>query len=634
MASESDFLLAIASAVADGTRIDWETAESQAGTDEERKLLRGLRLLSDVGDVHETGQADAGTTFTALPPPLRPARAPASTTAQWGRYELREKMGEGSQGAVYRAWDPQLECELALKVMQPHHAAADRVGARILGEGRALARVRHPNVVNVYGVETHEGEIGLCMEFVNGRTLEDIISSDGLLDADGAVSIGVAVCRALAAVHDAGIVHRDVKARNVMRDDKGRVVLMDFGTGQDRTKSARGDLAGTPLYMAPEILFGAPASIQGDIYGVGVLLYHLVTGRYPVEGRTVEALTSAHRSGRVVGLRTRRTDLPDEFLGIVERATAADPAERYDSVSALIEDLSALEAVNEERAAPARTVPQLLVLGAGRLVVVPVVLTVLGFLTSTNLNLALERGDVVSETPLDWLVWGMRSLLGPLYGLAALLIPALVVLVVWRMVRRASATVDAWAARTSKWIALRLRTVRPRDPDTFGQIAFLLLIAYGAFVYVRYSPLIDSVFAPVSQLTPAQRAILSPANEELHNSYRSWLDVLVVASGYAAYRLRRLRRRKPTRLSLALLAALSLTLALATLFWVGPWRLLYQSEFPRFAYRGERCYDLGRKDAEVLFYCPDSPQPKVKRVAESAPGIVDNGVTESVFGDR
>ena len=159
-----------------------------------------------------------------------------------------------------------------------------RLKERLLQEGRALAKIRHNNVVNVLGVEAHGDRVGLCMEFVRGKTLADIVRGQGKLSAAEAVLIGEDLCRALSAVHGAGFIHRDVKAKNVMRDDTGRIVLMDFGTGRTaEAQEGTSDRAGTPLYMAPEVLEGGQASARSDVYSLGVLLYHLVTGEYPVQ---------------------------------------------------------------------------------------------------------------------------------------------------------------------------------------------------------------------------------------------------------------------------------------------------------------------------------------------------------------
>src|SRR6185437_5147759 len=164
---------------------------------------------------------------------------------------------------------------------------------RIAREGRLLARIRHPNVITVHGVEIHEGRVGLCMELVRGTTLEDVLRKRGSFSAREAALVGIDLCRALAAIHAAGLIHRDVKAQNVMREDGGRIVLMDLGTGReadDHAGRAIRELAGTPLYLAPEIFVGAAASALTDVYSLGVLLYRLVSGAFPVRAATVDEL--------------------------------------------------------------------------------------------------------------------------------------------------------------------------------------------------------------------------------------------------------------------------------------------------------------------------------------------------------
>ena len=158
----------------------------------------------------------------------------------------------------------------------------------------------------------------------------------GPLSAPEAVLIGLDLCRALSAVHRAGYIHRDVKAKNVMRDDTGRIVLMDFGTG--RTADARGknDRTGTPLYMAPEVIEEGEASARSDVYSLGVLLYHLVTGDYPVNAHTIDELREAHARRDHRWLSELRPDLPMGFMQIVEKAIAIDVDERYANASELL----------------------------------------------------------------------------------------------------------------------------------------------------------------------------------------------------------------------------------------------------------------------------------------------------------
>ena len=164
--------------------------------------------------------------------------------------------------------------------------------------------MRHPNVVTVYGAERINGRVGVWMEFVHGRTLEDELREHGAFALDRVVLIAVELGDALAAVHRAGLLHRDVKTQNVMRDRDGRLLLTDFGGGELLESGAAAAAVGTPLYAAPEVVDGQPATRQSDIYSLGVLLYRLATGRYPVEGRTLDEVRAAHAEGRPASLRS------------------------------------------------------------------------------------------------------------------------------------------------------------------------------------------------------------------------------------------------------------------------------------------------------------------------------------------
>ena len=185
---------------------------------------------------------------------------------------------------MFRAFDESLRRDVAVKLLRASGRSAELLAAKVLNEGRLLARVRHRNVVTVHGVDTHDGRVGLWMEFIRGNTLEQLLERQGPFGGREASLLGQDLCRALAAVHAAGLVHRDVKAQNVIREEGGRLVLMDFGTGLllDDDEAVRASpVAGTPLYLSPEVLAGSDASPQSDIYSLGVLLFHLVTGSYP-----------------------------------------------------------------------------------------------------------------------------------------------------------------------------------------------------------------------------------------------------------------------------------------------------------------------------------------------------------------
>ena len=296
-----------------------------------RRLVHELRVVAALAAVHRESPAKAADATS---------EAKHDAPARWGPLLLRTKIGQGHFGTVYLAWDDALERQVALKLLRETARSAE-----IIQEGRMLARVRHPNVVTVHGVDRHDGVVGLWMEFVDGLTLARAVATRGAFDSREAALVGVDLCRAVAAVHKAGLVHRDIKAHNVMRDGSGRIVLMDFGAGEIRTERSGAGAAGTPLYLAPELFDGQPATIASDIYSVGVLLFHLVTARYPVEGATLEQIAATHiATGASSSLRAAGRS-PDGFSAIVERALDRDPARRYRSCDEMQRDL--VEVVQE-----------------------------------------------------------------------------------------------------------------------------------------------------------------------------------------------------------------------------------------------------------------------------------------------
>lgn len=324
-------LLRVASSISDGAAVDWARLQPPPGDAHASVVLREMAMLEQIASFHRTGQ-ESGT-------PTSDPRTPNVEVAQphtWGHFRLLDKIGEGAFGVVYRARDTKLESEVALKLLQ----ATDSRSSRLLKEARRLARVQHRNVVKVYGTDQIDGRVGIWMEFVKGCTLAHLLRTHGPFGAREAGGIGVDLCRALAAVHGAGLIHGDVKANNVMREAGGRTVLMDFGTGKDlgsdRQVEEQGsdDFAGTPLYVAPEVFEGQPRTRLSDIYSLGVLLYHLVTNAYPVEGRSRSELEQSHRRHERKYLRDARPDLPEEFIRTIERAISVDPRERYASAGA------------------------------------------------------------------------------------------------------------------------------------------------------------------------------------------------------------------------------------------------------------------------------------------------------------
>jgi len=325
----------LAGAVLNGTPIDWVSVESSADV-EDRALLDQLKVLATVADLHRrlmvpspTGQDDV---------------SDAAPLERWAHLRVLERIGHGAFGDVYRAWDTRLDREVALKLVREAPGTNGPRASSIIEEGRLLARVRHPNVVTIYGAEQIGERIGLWMEFVKGRTLQQIADQDGKIFSPAeTIDTGIELSRAVAAVHHAGLVHRDIKARNVMRADDGRLVLMDFGAGRELTADAAESVPGTPLYLAPELFNGKHATVQSDIYSIGVLLYHLATGSYPVRARNLQELRLAHERRERVDVRTARPGISTKLARVIERAIDPEPSRRYQSADALAAALTALK---------------------------------------------------------------------------------------------------------------------------------------------------------------------------------------------------------------------------------------------------------------------------------------------------
>jgi len=342
MRSKKDGLLELAAAIAEGSAVDWEQVESGLSDSELRSLVDQLRLIAMIAGAHSSQDhppepQDNPEGRHSEPPGEGGVGRAVGDLDRWGELILIEEVGQGSFGTVYRAHDPQLDRPVAVKLLRRASATDEQLASRLLHEGQTLARVRHPNVVTVYGAATHDGRVGLWMEFVRGLTLEQMLISHGPFSAQEAALVGYELCGALAAVHHAGLLHRDVKAQNVMREEGGRLVLVDFGAGQKRAELGivGGRVVGTPLYLAPEVIDGAAATTMSDVYSLGVLLYHLVTDDYPVKAATFSELVSARARGEITPLRDARPHLPKAFVQVVERATDPDPVKRFASAGRL-----------------------------------------------------------------------------------------------------------------------------------------------------------------------------------------------------------------------------------------------------------------------------------------------------------
>lgn len=343
----------LAASVADGAAIDWAALEAELSSDAERSLFRQLRVLADIAELHRSvadeplpapermsGSGSDEAALTAFP-------SLASTLGgtddkvevepalgRWGPYELRSALATGILGEVIRATD-HLQRDVVIRFLPPEADSA-QVSA-LLRTGQLLASIRHPNVVQVYGTEEHEGRVGLVMECIDGRDLREVVLSQGTLSAREAALIGWELCRAVSALHREGLVHGLLSPGNIVREAGGRLVLLDVWP-QGLPASALSLDERTLPFIPPEVAAGAEPSVRGDVYSLGVALYFLVAGTTPSRASSLGEVGPG--AERRVPLADVRPDLADDFTRIVERATDVDPQRRFSSVSTLKEALS------------------------------------------------------------------------------------------------------------------------------------------------------------------------------------------------------------------------------------------------------------------------------------------------------
>jgi eukaryotic-like serine/threonine-protein kinase len=335
--------------VSDGRDLDWSAFDGATGAKSDQEQIQNLRTLSKIAGYYRNLRLEDQATGRDAPQSapgseLFDKSSSETSTRMWGHLAIAEAIGSGTYGDVYRARDTRLDRDVALKLIQTSGTEAIDT-PDYLREARLLAQVSHPNLVTIHGADIRDGRVGLWMEFVDGVTLHEQVCEKGTLSDREAALLGIDLCGALAAVHKQGLIHRDVKAHNVMREKGGRYVLMDFGSARSiaETEPAnRADvgLTGTPMYMAPEVVRGAPADACSEIYSLGVLLYFSVTGDYPTSARDLSKLRQQHDRNEYQRLRDVRPDLPPEFISAIDKSLAPDPARRYASSGEMEEALT------------------------------------------------------------------------------------------------------------------------------------------------------------------------------------------------------------------------------------------------------------------------------------------------------
>jgi eukaryotic-like serine/threonine-protein kinase len=260
-----------------------------------------------------------------------------------GQYRVDRVLGRGTMAWVFKAKHLGLGRPCALKVMDPG-LVASQPGLReqFWAEARAAANLLHPHVVTIHNLGSVQGLHYIEMEYIRGgQTLRESLVRDGPLEPVRASTLARQVVLALGAAHDAGLVHRDIKPANVLLTPDGRAKLADFGLVRRLDDPADGGapLAGTPTFMAPELFRGTPASPRSDIYALGVLLFHTLSGRLPFAANNVGQLIQLHKNQPVPDIRAFVEAIPDALVEIVEKCLAKSPADRFGTARELAEAL-------------------------------------------------------------------------------------------------------------------------------------------------------------------------------------------------------------------------------------------------------------------------------------------------------
>ena len=250
---------------------------------------------------------------------------------KFGKFEILAELGQGAMGKVYRARDPQLDREVALKTVSPALLTGKDTLARFQREARAAARLQHPNIVTIYELGEVEGTHFIAMELIEGMELGEALTPADRFTVEQKVRMMVEVCRGLDFAHKMGVIHRDVKPANILVTKDGSVKLLDFGIARlgDSDMTQTGMVLGTPSYLSPELLRGAKVTTRADMWAVGVILYEVLSGRRPFEAKTIGSIIQKIIGEPLAPLDAKELGLSEALVAVVVRALDRDPERRY-----------------------------------------------------------------------------------------------------------------------------------------------------------------------------------------------------------------------------------------------------------------------------------------------------------------
>ena len=263
------------------------------------------------------------------------------------RYDFVRKLGSGGMADVYLANDRLLGRQVAVKVLSSRFAHDEQFVERFRREASSAASLNHPNIVQIYDRGEAEGTYYIAMEYLEGRSLKEIIVEHAPLSPDFLTSISVQILEALRAAHSRDVIHRDIKPQNIIVDNDGRVKVTDFGiarAGSVSTMTEAGSVLGTAHYLSPEQAQGQPVEAASDLYSLGVVMYEMATGKLPFDGDSPVSIAMQHVHAQPVPPRSIAPKIPENLEALILRSLGKLPTERYLTAQAMLDDLRRVQA--------------------------------------------------------------------------------------------------------------------------------------------------------------------------------------------------------------------------------------------------------------------------------------------------
>ena len=257
-------------------------------------------------------------------------------------FRVAEVIGHGAMASVYRATDTKLERDVALKIPNARYASNPDFAERFLREARAMGKLRHRNIVQIYSVGKHNGSLFLAMEYVDGVPLSRILADSGRLEVDEAVECLSQICEAIECAHQRGIVHRDLKPSNILVEFSGRVLVADLGISKMISGNTSEDtltFIGTPIYMSPEQCGEGVLDQRTDVYSLGVIFYEMLVGRPPFSGESPAEIIKSHLMQTLEFPSEEELKLPPRIVKVIRKMLAKNPDGRYPDAHAILHEL-------------------------------------------------------------------------------------------------------------------------------------------------------------------------------------------------------------------------------------------------------------------------------------------------------